>query len=215
MKGPLFVLALAAAATLSGGSAHIALAAEHRSEAQLFATNNTAIITDPNDPRLNDRLVQFGEQVTDILDDGGADAEGSTLLNGVFFDSTAQAVTYERSREFDVQDVSPARLHALAAVVRDRFHQDSVLTFRFLPRSSPDATAIEVQTPGISVQRLHDALVADPAAANELGGGSVTLEGRLIEVAPLSDLDLVERLVAELGGSWTASTIRYGAEEFV
>ena len=90
MKGPLFVLALAAAATLSGGSAHIALAAEHRSEAQLFATNNTAIITDPNDPRLNDRLVQFGEQVTDILDDGGADAEGSTLLNGVFFDSTAR-----------------------------------------------------------------------------------------------------------------------------
>jgi len=34
-------------------------------------------------------------------------------------------------------------------------------------------------------------------------------------VAPLSDLGLVKQLVAELGGSWTASTIRYGAEEFV
>ena len=191
------------------------MAAQHQPEAQLFASDNTAIITDANDPRLNDRLVEFGHQVTDILEDGGADAEGSTLLNGVFFDSTVQAVTYERSREFDVEDVSPARLHALAAAVRDQFHQGSVLTFRFLPRSSPDATAIEVQTPGVSVQKLHDALAADPAVANELGGGSVTREGRLIEVAPLSDLGLVKQLVAELGGSWTASTIRYGAEEFV
>jgi hypothetical protein len=215
MNRSLVILALVVAATLGGGAGRTALAVERTPQAQLFATNNTAIITDPNDPRLNDRLVGFGHQVTDILDDGGAEVDGSTLLNGVFFDSTAQQITYERSREFDVEDVSATRLHDLAAVVRDRFHQESVLTFRFLPRSSPDATAIEVQTPGISVQQLHDALVADPAAANELGGGSVTLQGRLIEVAPASDLDLVKQLVAELGGSWAASTVRYGAEEFV
>src|SRR5690349_17951162 len=130
MKGSLVVLAAVVAATLGGGSVHTALAAERLPQAQLFATNNTAIITNPNDPRLNDRLVAFALQVTDILDDGGADADGSTLLNGVFFDSTVQALTYERSREFDVEDIRPARLHSLAAVVRDRFHQDSVLTFR-------------------------------------------------------------------------------------
>jgi hypothetical protein len=222
MKHWLAVLALAFVSTFAAGGAHDALAAPVRPAdhagtptAEIFATSNTAIITDPNDPRLQTRLVGFAHQVTDIVADAGSDPDGSTLLNGVFWDSGLQQTTYERSREFNVDHVSTAQLHDDAAVIRDRFHQESVLTFELLPSASPRAQAIEVRVPGINVRQLHDGLVADPTARDHLGGGSVTLGGQLLLVAGLADLALVQRFVVSLGGSWAASTLRFGAEEFV
>jgi hypothetical protein len=198
------------------GAAHPALAARADTPAaEIFATSNTAIITDPNDPRLDTRLVGFARQVDDIIRDRGGDPERSTLLNGVFWDSTRQQVTYERSREFDVEHIDAAQLHSDAAVIRDRFHQESVLTFELLPSASPRAQAIEVEVPGIDVRRLHDGLVANPTLRDALGGGSVTLAGRLILVAGRADLALVQQFVTSLGGSWAAATVRFGAEEFV
>ena len=59
-------------------------AAHDDDEAEIFATNNTAVITDPADPRLQDRLKGFAREVERIIDDGGARARGSELLDGVF-----------------------------------------------------------------------------------------------------------------------------------
>jgi hypothetical protein len=203
-------------ALMAGVGAHPALAARADTPvAEIFATNNTAIITDPNDPRLDTRLVGFARQVDDIIHDSDSDPERSTLLNGVFWDSTRQQVTYERSREFDVEHIDAAQLHADAGVIRDRFHQESVLTFELLPPASPRAQGVEVEVPGIDVRRLHDGLVANPTIRDALGGGSVTLGGRLILIAGRSDLGLVRQFVAALGGSWAAATVRFGAEEFV
>ena len=71
-------------------------AASAHTDAEIFATNNTAVITDPADPRLNDRLKDFARQVSRIIDDGGGRAGDSELLDGVFsFDGVT---TFERSR---------------------------------------------------------------------------------------------------------------------
>ena len=60
-------------------------AAAHSGElpdAEIFATNNTALITDPEDPRLDDRLQGFARTVERIVDDGGGRPRGSELLDG-------------------------------------------------------------------------------------------------------------------------------------
>ncbi len=106
-------------------------AASAHTDAEIFATNNTAVITDPADPRLNDRLKDFARQVERIIDDGGGAPRGSELLDGVFsFDG---ATTFERSREFDVDRVVRDELHTIADTIRARFGQQSVLTFDRLP----------------------------------------------------------------------------------
>jgi hypothetical protein len=213
------------AIVLSAGGAQYARAAPNADnvppadrdlpQAEIFATSNTAIITDPGDPRLKTRLIAFEHQVDSIVRDGGAEPEGSTLLNGVFWSSSLQQATYERSREFEVTHTNPTQLHDIAHVISVQFHQESALTFELLPRTSPRVDALEVEVPGIDVRELHDKLVADPAARDHLQGGSVTLHNRLILIGGLSDLSLVQRFVTELGGTWPASTIRYGAWEFV
>jgi hypothetical protein len=183
--------------------------------AQIFATSNTAIISDPGDPRLRTRLIRFERRVREIIRANGADPGGSMLLDGVFWSESLGQTTYERSREFDVRRVSPAGLRHIADVVRKTYHQESVLTFEYLPKASPRAGAVEIEVPGVDVRRLHDALVADPDARTRLGGGSVTMPGRLILVAARSDLGLARRLVSEIGGTWSSAAVRYGAEAFV
>src|ERR1700730_12664438 len=86
------VIFLAVMAALGAGGAPEALAAAAPAagdaappRAEIFATSNTAIITDPRDPRLSDRLTGFEHQVDDIIDDGGADAGRATLVAGVFW----------------------------------------------------------------------------------------------------------------------------------
>jgi hypothetical protein len=184
-------------------------------QAEIFATNNTAIITDPADPRLNTRLVRFAQQVRRIIHENGARPGGSTLLDGVFWSADLRQTTYERSREFEVSRTDPIELRHIAELIRKRFDQESVLTFEPLPRTSARADAIEVEIPGLDVRRLHDGLVADPVARDHLQGGSVTLDGTLILVAALADLDLVQSFVTELGGDWTKRSLRYGDLEFV
>src|SRR5438093_899721 len=69
---------------------------------EIFATNNTSIITDPNDPRLQDKLVKFDREVRGIVLANGGLTTRSTLLDGVFWSSSLQQTTFERSRKFDV-----------------------------------------------------------------------------------------------------------------
>ncbi|MFD6885583.1 hypothetical protein [Streptomyces sp. NPDC059957] len=183
--------------------------------AEIFATDNTAIITDPADPRLRTRLHRFEQEVRGIIRSHGAKPGPSTLLDGVFWSGELKQTTYERSREFDVDRVGPEGLRHIADVIRKQYHQESVLTFRCLPRSSPDTDAVEIQAPGVSATRLHDALLADPEARERLGGGSVTLDGRLILIAPLADLPLARKLTADLGVDWNTAEVRYGDQEFV
>ncbi|MFC9294202.1 hypothetical protein ACFTWH_05345 [Streptomyces sp. NPDC057011] len=206
------VLALGSAGT---GTAQASSASSPGCPAQIFATNNTAVITDPADPRLKTRLTRFDHEVRDIIRTHGAKPGSSTLLDGVFWSGELKQTTYERSREFDVNRVGPEGLRHIADVVRKQYHQESVLTFRCLPRNSPDTDAVEIQARGVSPTRLHDALVADPEARERLGGGSVTLDGRLVLIAPLADLPLARKLTAALGVDWNTAEVRYGDEEFV
>ncbi|MEU2548714.1 hypothetical protein ABZ618_25295 [Streptomyces roseolus] len=64
----------------AAGPAHDAC----RSEAEVFATDDTAITTDPADPRPDTRIVRFEREVRGILRAHGARPGASTLLEGVF-----------------------------------------------------------------------------------------------------------------------------------
>lgn len=184
-------------------------------EAEIFATNNTAIITDPQDPRLRSKLVMFGAQVTVMICQAGAVPSGSRLLAGVFWSNQLRQATYEPSREFHVARISSDELHHLAGLIARRYHQESVLTFRYLPGDSARADGIEVEVPGVDVRRLYDGLAADPAARASFGGGSVTESGHLILVAQRADLALLRGFVTTIGADWAAATIRSGTLEFV
>ncbi|WP_201261039.1 hypothetical protein [Embleya scabrispora] len=188
----------------------------HLPVAEVFVTDNTAVISDPNDPRLRTRLNRFACEVRATIRAHGADPDKSSLLDGVFWSDEAQNITYERSREFDVDGLDAARLNHIADVLRKRYDQESVLTFEYLRADSPRVDAIEVEVPDVSVRRLHDGLAADPEARERLFGGSVTVRGgKLILVADRADAALVERFVGTLGGDWSRATIHYGDREFV
>src|SRR6185503_20396146 len=99
MIRPLLVAAAVLAVAAPSAAAHGGGAPD----AEIFATNNTALITDADDPRLDDRLYRFADRVEHIIRDGGGRSRGSELLDGVFFDG---GLTFERSRRFDVDHVS-------------------------------------------------------------------------------------------------------------
>jgi hypothetical protein len=183
--------------------------------AEIFATDNTAIITDPQDPRLRTKLGLFGAQVTGMICEAGGLPLGTRLLAGVFWSDDLRQTTYEPSREFHVGRISSDGLHQLAGQVAERYHQESVLTFRYLPSGSAQADAIEVEVAGVDVRRLHDGLVANPDLRESLGGGSVTSSGDLILIAQRADLAQVHRFVTALGADWTAARTRFGTREFV
>lgn len=173
------------------------------------------MITDPDDPRLKTRLIPFAREVRRTVRSGGGVPRGSTLLDGVFWSPAGRYVTYERSRDFDLDGVDEAGLRHIAELVRKEFGQESVLTFRHLPRTSPSVDAVRVEVPGIDVRRLDQGLATDQVVRDRLGGGSVTLGHRLVLVAGVADLSLVHRFVTTLGGDWKAAGVEYGDWEFV
>jgi hypothetical protein len=193
-----------------------ALADGHRlPDAQIFATNNTAVITDPADPRLRDPLKGFAREVERIVAKGGGSPRGSQLLDGVFFSSDLGTTTFERSREFDVDHVADDELHAIADTVRDRFDQESVLTFDNLPSGNDEINAVELEVPGVSAQALRDGLLADQEARERLFGGSVTQDEHLLLVASLEDAELARTFAGQIGGDLDRAQTRYGESEFV
>lgn len=208
------ILSAAFAATLAGAGAASAQAAG-LPDAEIFATNNTAVITDSGDPRLDERLRGFGRKVERMVERGGGQPRGSRLLDGVFFSSELETTTFERSRDFDVEQVTRRELRDIAERVRRRFDQQSVLTFDYAERPTDRKDAIEVELPGLDAQRLRDGLLADAKARKRLFGGSVTLDGRLVLIAARKDLGLVERFATRIGGDFDEATIRYGRREFV
>ncbi|WP_405783575.1 hypothetical protein [Streptomyces sp. NBC_00859] len=183
--------------------------------AEIFATDNTAIITDPDDSRLTRHLTRFDHEVHGIIRSNGATSGVSSLLDGVFWSAGRQQVTYERSRAFDVRNISRGGLHHVADLIAKQYDQESVLTFRCLRRTSPESDAAEVLAPGVSRTRLHDALVNSREARTRLGGGSITPDGQLILIAPLADLRLAREFAAGLGVDRHRTEIHYGDEEFV
>jgi RTX calcium-binding nonapeptide repeat (4 copies) len=184
-------------------------------DAQIFATNNTAVITDPADPRLGDPLRGFAREVERVIAKGGGSPRGSQLLDGVFFSSDLGTTTFERSREFDVDHVADDELHAIADTIRARFDQESVLTFDNLRPGDDEINAVELEVPGVSAQALRDGLLADQTAREELFGGSVTQDGHLLLVAELADAQLARDFAATIGGDLGRAQTRYGESEFV
>jgi Ca2+-binding RTX toxin-like protein len=205
--GALAALALAAPAA----SAH----ATSAPDAEIFATNNTAVITDPADPRLQDRLTAFSREVEDIIELGGGTPGGSRLLDGVFFSGEQGTTTFERSRAFDVDHVADDELHTIADTIRARFHQESVLTFDLLAAGDSEVNAVELDVPGVTPQALRDGLLADQTARERLFGGSVTQDGHLLLVAGLPDAGLARSFAQSIGGDLTRAVTHYGEDEFV
>jgi hypothetical protein len=218
-------LAIPLLAALALAAPPSALAHGQAADAQIFATNNTRVITDPADPQLSDPLKGFAREVERIIARGGGSPRGSQLLDGVFFSSDLGTTTFERSREFDVDHVADDELHAIADTVRARFDQESVLTFDNLrpgdtqspPGSgtSDEINAVELEVPGVSAQALRDGLLADRTAREELFGGSVTQDGHLLLVAELADAQLARDFAAKIGGDLARAQTRYGESEFV
>ena len=184
-------------------------------DAEVFAASTTDVITDPADPRLDVRLVDFGRQVARIIRRGGGRPRGSELLDGVFFSSILGFVTLQRSREFDVESVTRRELRAIADTVRRRFHQQSVLTFDYPDRRSDPVDAVKLEVPGVRTRRLREGFEADEQARERLLGGSVTLDHRLILIASSGDLRLAKRFAREIGSRVKDATIRRGHREFV
>src|SRR6201993_3417430 len=123
-------------------------------DTELFATTNTAVITDSDDPRLRDRLELFELQVDTTVLANAAVATGSTLVDGVSWSAERQQVTYERSRDFHLSCADEFELHRIADQVREQFGQESVLTFLRLPRDAPGVDAVAVEVPDIDTSRL-------------------------------------------------------------
>jgi hypothetical protein len=208
MIRPLIVAAAVLAVAAPSAAAHGGGAPD----AEIFATNNTALITDADDPRLDDRLYRFADRVEAIVRDGGAKPRGSELLDGVFFDGS---LTFERSRRFDVDRVSRGELHDIGETVRRRFLQGSVLTFDHLDRRDADVNAVELDVPQVSAKALRDGLVKDPEAAARLFGGSVTQDRHLLIVAALEDAEFARGFAKKIGGDVKRAQTSYGEREFV
>lgn len=177
-------------------------------DAEIFATDNTATIADPRDPRLDDRLKAFARRVERIIDDGGARPRGSELLDGVFF---GDELTFERSRRFAVDRVDEDELNDIAETIRRRFLQQSVLTFD--PDGPVDAVLLEV--PGVTAKALQKGLTEDQEARERLFGGSVTLDRHLLLVAALEDAQFARGFAKRIGGDLKRAKTRYGARRFV
>jgi hypothetical protein len=189
-----------------GASAH---------DAEIFASNNTAVITDPADPRLDDPLVGFEREVSRIIEDGGGLARGSQLLDGVFFSAEQNTTTFERSRAFAVDSVEEDELHTIADAIRARFGQQSVLTFDRLAPADPRADAIRLDVPGVTAQDLRDGLLADAEARERLFGGSVTQADHLLLVADRADGEFALAFAQRIGGDVKRARSTYGEREFV
>jgi hypothetical protein len=213
---PRGALAAALAVAVFAVPADAALADRDRlPDAEIFASTTTTLITDPGDPRLDQRLVAFNRAVNKIIRRGGGSPRGSQLVDGVFFSEALGVTTLERSRDFDVDQVSPRELHDIADRVRQRFNQQSVLSFDYREHRRDPVDAIEVEVPGVDARKLRDGFLADAEARKRLRGGSVTLDGHLILIAALEDRRLVKRFVRELGADYRRAEIRLGRREFV
>ncbi|MGW2664907.1 hypothetical protein ACWCW7_28475 [Nocardia tengchongensis] len=185
-----------------------------RPTGELFATTNTATITDPADPRLNDRLelLELDENFTALTE--LALPVASRLVDGIAW-SADTGISYERSRQFQLGCTDYKNLCWVADDLRVRYSQGSVLTFEYLPGQDERADGFTVTVTGVDRIRFHDALAADPVVGARLGGGSFTESGDLILVADRTDETLIHNFVTALGGTWDAAQFRYGDREFV
>ncbi|MFE6860334.1 hypothetical protein [Nocardia sp. NPDC057668] len=223
-----FTAALAAVITLTGGlltagsdtaaaygPASCDLADPLRPTAELFGTWNTATITDPADPRLNDPLTQFELEVnlTAAMELGLT--VHSEPVDGVFWSQDSQRITYEPARRFELACTGRDNLCWIADDLKVRYRQEAVLGIEFLPADHERADGFLVRVPGVDLARFHDALLADPVARDRLGGGSLTEDGTLILVADRADLDVARTFVESMGAHWDSNSVRYGDRQLV
>ncbi len=181
----------------------------------MFATSNTTMIADPDDPRLHDRLEPFASQVYGTIRANAALPVGSDVMDGVFWSEDLQQLTFEPSREFHLACVDEGELTRIAEVVAGQFGQESVLTFVYRPDDTSSADSFIAEVLGVDARLFHDAVAADPDARRRLGGGSINEDGALVLVAAQADAELAERVVARSGGHLDTSDVRYGAMSFV
>lgn len=186
-----------------------------RPTAELVGTWNTATITDPADPRLDDPLTQFELEVnlTAAMELGLT--VYSEPVDGVYWSEQSRQLTYEPARRFELACTGRDNLCWIADDLRVRYNQEAVVGIEFLTADDERADGFLVRVPGVELSRVHDALLADPVARERLGGGSVTEDGTLVLIADRADLEVARTFVRDLGARWDAATVRYGDRQLV
>src|ERR1700742_3699504 len=117
--------------------------------AELFATDNTAVITDPASGALQDGLALFEVQADVTIAQNGPTVTGSTLFDGVYWSNTLHQSTFERSREFHLCSADQTTLHTAAEALRRQFNLETVLTFDYLEQAAPETNAAAIVVPGV------------------------------------------------------------------
>lgn len=186
-----------------------------QTRAELFATDNTDIITDPEDSRLRDPLAILDITVGADISIGGASSLGSALVDGLFWSDRQQRLTYERSRDFELCVHDEGQLHNIADEVAHQFRQESVLTFEHLPPEVQNADAVELRVPEANIARFASALASDARARVRLHGGSLTEDRTLILIVARDDVPLASRILKESLQPAPSQSVVYGKREFV
>ena len=194
---------------LIGALALLAFAARAASahDAEIFASNNTAVITDAADPRLDDPPDRVGAtRASRLIEDGGGRVRGSDLLDGVFFSAEAGTTTFERSRVFAVGGVEPRTSSTRSPTRSARGSpQQSVLTFDRLAASDPARRGRARRAERHRGRAAHRA-ARRPPRGERLFGGSVTQADHLRLVAALADRQFALDFAQRIGGDTTRAT---------
>ena len=174
-------------------------------DAEIFATNNTAVITDPTTRGCDDRLSGFARRVERIIERRRRPRRAARSCSTACSSPPTSAPRRSSARAASTSTASTTTsCTTIAETIRRRFLQQSVLTFDHLRRGDPDVDAIELEVPGVTADALRDGLLADPEARERLFGGSVTLDGHLLLVADLADAELARAFAKRIGGDLSA-----------
>ena len=190
--------AAAVAAALALAAPAGAHAAQRVPDAEIFATNNTAVITDPDDPRLDDRLGALRpHRHADRATGAAARRAARSCSTACSSPRTLGTTTFERSRRFDVDRVDrPQSCRTIAETIGTPL-PPGVRAHVRPPRRRPipRVDAIELEVPGRHrATRCATACSPTRRRAERLFGGSVTLDGRLILIADLADAGVRPRV---------------------
>jgi hypothetical protein len=138
------------------------------------------------------------------IEQGGGRPRGSELLDGVF--ASDAGTTFERSRRFDVDRLDDEDLHTVANTIRERFGQQSVLTFErggqaeAGDRAQIDAGGLRIETDAIEVLKLNAGAGEDTLSVADLSGTGVSeVDADLDRATVLGSDDLDQISVGAFG----------------
>ena len=174
------------------------------------------MITDPDDPRLDDRLGALRAHRHPDRARGRRPRRAARSCSTASSSPRTSARRRSSARAASTSIASTRRSctrsprRSAPASTRSRCSRSTTST-----PAIPPSTRSSSRCPASRAEALHDGLLADQEAAERLFGGSVTLDGRLILVADLADEELARAFAEPIGGDLSRAVTRRGDREFV